>query len=338
LIFDRITKKKHFSSPETIILFVTMVFIIIVLSILLPDTFFSLRNFQSMAYQIPEFGLLALAMMIAMITGGIDLSVIATANLSGILAALILTKNITPETGEVQIILTIIIAIFGALILSSICGLVNGLLISYLRIPAIIATLGTMLFYSGIGMAITNGVGVVGFPKQFLAIGSGKFLIFPIPLIIFFIIIVIVSLILDKTLFGQQVYLLGTNPIAARFSGINNDIVLIKTYMLTGFLAGMSSIIMISRVNSAKVGYGSTYLLQAILVVVLGGVNPNGGHGKIFGVIMGILMLQILQSAFTLFGFSPYAKKLIWGLMLLIVMAINFIYAKHMENKIKLKK
>ena len=103
MIFDRITKKMHFSSPETIILFVTMVFIIIVLSILLPDTFFSLRNFQSMTYQIPEFGLLALAMMIAMITGGIDLSVIATANLSGILAALVMTNYITPETGKCKL-------------------------------------------------------------------------------------------------------------------------------------------------------------------------------------------------------------------------------------------
>lgn len=335
MLFSKIIKKMN---ANTLILFFVTIIIVIMLSILLKDTFLTIRNFQSMAYQVPEFGLLALAMAIAMITGGIDLSVIANANLSGILAALVMTNYITPETGEMQVILYIILAIFSALTLSSMCGLLNGLLISYLGVPAILATLGTMIFYSGVGMAITEGKGVVGFPDQFLEIGVAKISIFPIPLIIFVIAVVIVSLILSKTSLGQKIYLLGTNPIATRFSGINNDIVLIKTYILTGFLAGMSSIIMISRVNSAKIGYGNTYLLQAILVVVLGGVSPYGGRGKVSGVILGIIILQTLQSGFTLFGFDPYSKRLIWGLMLLLVMVINYVNAKRQEKISKKEK
>jgi len=335
LLFSKIIKKVN---TNIVILFFVTIIILVMLSILLKDTFLTIRNFQSMAYQVPEFGLLALAMAIAMITGGIDLSVIANANLSGILAALVMTNYITPETGEMQVTLYIILAIFSALALSSMCGLLNGLLISYLGVPAILATLGTMIFYSGVGMAITAGKGVVGFPDQFLEIGVAKISIFPIPLIIFIIAVVIVSLILSKTSLGQKIYLLGTNPIAARFSGINNDIVLIKTYILTGFLAGMSSIIMISRVNSAKIGYGNTYLLQAILVVVLGGVSPYGGRGKVSGVIMGIIILQSLQSGFTLFGFDPYSKRLIWGLMLLLVMVINYVNAKRQEKISKKEK
>lgn len=335
MLFSKIIKKVN---ANILILFFVTIIILIMLSILLKDTFLTIRNFQSMAYQVPEFGLLALAMAIAMITGGIDLSVIANANLSGILAALVMTNYITPETGEMQVILYIILAIFSALALSSMCGLLNGLLISYLGVPAILATLGTMIFYSGVGMAITEGKGVVGFPDQFLEIGVAKISIFPIPLIIFIIAVVIVSLILSKTSLGQKIYLLGTNPIAARFSGINNDIVLIKTYILTGFLAGMSSIIMISRVNSAKIGYGNTYLLQAILVVVLGGISPYGGRGKISGVILGIIILQTLQSGFTLFGFDPYSKRLIWGLMLLLVMVINYVNTKRQEKISKKEK
>ena len=335
MLFSKIIKKVN---TNIVILFFVTIIILVMLSILLKDTFLTIRNFQSMAYQVPEFGLLALAMAIAMITGGIDLSVIANANLSGILAALVMTNYITPETGEMQVTLYIILAIFSALALSSMCGLLNGLLISYLGVPAILATLGTMIFYSGVGMAITAGKGVVGFPDQFLEIGVAKISIFPIPLIIFIIAVVIVSLILNKTSLGQKIYLLGTNPIAARFSGINNDIVLIKTYILTGFLAGMSSIIMISRVNSAKIGYGNTYLLQAILVVVLGGVSPYGGRGKVSGVIMGIIILQSLQSGFTLFGFDPYSKRLIWGLMLLLVMVINYVNAKRQEKISKKEK
>lgn len=322
---------KRIDSNLLILVIVTIV-LLTVLSILLKGSFLSLRNFQSMAYQFPEFGLLALAMGIAMISGGIDLSVIANANLSGIIAGIILTQNISKETSGNQLMLIIIVAILSALVLSTLLGMFNGLLIAYLAIPAILATLGSMILFSGIAMAITEGVGVVGFPMPFLYIGFGQLSIFPLPLVIFLVIAMFVAIVMNRSALGQKIYLLGANPIAARFSGIENNIVTIKTYMLTGFLAGLSSIIMISRVNSAKVGYGDTYLLQAILVVVLGGIDPAGGEGKISGVILGIIILQSLQSAFTLFGFDPYSKRLIWGLMLLMVMIINFINKKHQER------
>jgi simple sugar transport system permease protein len=314
------------------ILFIILVLVILILSVLLPGHFLKLRNFQSMAFQFPEFGLLALAMTLAMITGGIDLSVIATANLTGIIAALIMTKSITPEAGGSFIALIIIVAIAVALLLAIICGLINGFLIAFLGVPAILATLGTMIFYSGVGMAITKGIGVVGFPESFLAIGSGKILAFPIPLIIFVAVTIVVAIVLRKTSFGMSMYFVGANPIAARFSGININLTLLRTYMTTGLLAGLSSIIMISRFNSAKVGYGDTYLLQAIVVAVLGGIDPYGGYGRVIGVVMGIIIMQALQNAFTLFGFTPYAKGLIWGLVLIMVMIINFITARYQEK------
>lgn len=323
--------------PHTAVLAVIMIGMFVVLGILLQGQFFSLRNLQSMAYQFPEFGCLALAMTIAMISGGIDLSVIANANLCGIFAAFILTKMVTPESGEAQVFFVIGLAIITALCLSLLCGLFNGFLIAFVGIPAILATLGTMIFYTGIGMAITEGAGVVGFPDQFLFIGAGKIGILPIPLLIFIVAAGLVALVLNKTTFGQSLYLFGANPIASLFSGIHNTSVLIRTYMISGLLAGCSSIIMISRVNSAKVGYGDTYLLQAILVAVLGGVDPYGGRGKVAGVVMGVIILQSLQNAFTLFMFTPYAKRLIWGLMLLLVMVINFVNVKYQERSRRLK-
>lgn len=334
-LFSEKTLKK--ADPHITVLAIIMVGIFLVLGILLRGQFFSLRNFQSMAYQFPEFGFLALAMTLAMISGGIDLSVIANANLCGIFAAFILTKMVSPETQGFQIILVIALAILTALGVSLLCGLLNGMLIAFIGIPAILATLGTMIFYTGIGMAITEGVGVVGFPEQFLFIGAGKIGILPIPLLIFIVGTAGVALILNRTVFGQSLYLFGANPVATLFSGIHNTSVTIKAYMLSGVLAGCSSLIMISRVNSAKVGYGDTYLLQAILVAVLGGVNPYGGRGKVAGVVMGIIILQSLQNAFTLFMFTPYAKKLIWGLMLLLVMIINFVNQKYQERSIRRK-
>jgi simple sugar transport system permease protein len=308
------------------ILIIITVFVLFLLGLLLKDKFFSLNNFQSMAFQIPEFGFLALAMSITMLSGGIDLSLVANANLAGILAAYVLTGKVIPINGNETTI--IILACFVALFASTLAGVLNGLLISKLSVPPILATLGTMTFYNGISMALTSGQGVVGFPEAFLDIGSKDIINIPIIFILFIIATVIVSFFLEKTTTGRRIYLLGENPIASLFAGIKNENLITRVYLLSGLLAGFASIIMISKVNSAKVGYGDTYLLQAILVAVLGGIDPNGGRGRVIGVMLGIFILQFLQSAFTLFAFTPYAKKLIWGFMLLLVMVINFLVGK----------
>jgi len=321
----RSSKRNIQTDPTLITLVVIAVLVLGVLAILLGKTFFSANNFQSMAYQIPEFGFLALAMTLTMLTGGIDLSAVANANLSGILAAYFLSGAIIkPESGISEGWL-IIIAVAAALLVSTLCGLFNGFLIAKVSIPPILATLGTMTFYSGIGMAITEGKGVVGFPESFLAFGTAHLAGVPYIFIVFLLAVILVSVVLGKTPRGKSIYLFGENHTASLFSGIENEKLTLIVYALAGLLAGCASIIIITRVNSAKVGYGDTYLLQAILVAVLGGIDPNGGRGRVFGVILGIIILQALQSAFTLFTFTPYAKKLIWGFMLLVVMIINYI-------------
>ena len=322
---------------KTIVLFIIMVGVFAMMAIFLPDKFLTVINFQSMASQIPEFGLLALAMMLAMMTGGIDLSVVSITNLTGVIGAIILTKFVNPQMGEGQIILIIILAILAIIASSLICGLLNGVLIAHIGVPPILATLGTMGLYLGIAIVITRGHGVTGFPDEFLLIGSGTIGIVPIPLIIFIACALIVALVLNKTSLGLSIQMLGSNPVATRFAGINNNNILIKTYIMTGILAGISSIIMISRVNSMRPGYGYAYLLTAILVIVLGGVNPNGGFGTVTGIVMGVIILQTLQSGFNILAFSPFFKKFIWGFMLLLVMVINFFIAKYQQRSRKLK-
>ncbi len=317
---------QRFLRHETtlIILVVITLGVLLTLWVLLGNQFFSLNNFQSMGYQIPEFGFLALAMAVTMLTGGIDLSVVANANLAGILAAFVLTRRLGfltsyPDAGVV------VIACLVALAVASIAGFINGLLISKLSVPPILATLGTMTFYNGISMAITSGEGIVGFPEMFLKIGSEHIANIPLIFLLFVLASIVVGFMLEQTSTGVSVYLYGENKIASMFAGLRNENLIVRVYFLSGLLAGFASIIMISRFNSAKVGYGDTYLLQAILVSVLGGIAPEGGRGRIIGVVLGIFILQALQSAFTLFAFTPYAKKLIWGSMLLLVMVINFL-------------
>ena len=311
---------------HTTVLIGMLIAVLLILLVLIGHDFYRINNLRSMGFQIPEFGFLAIAMSLAMISGGIDLSIIATMNLAGILGAMLLTNEgaIAALGAGPVIILAILIILFA----SGICGLVNGLLISKLGVPPILATLGTMMFYSGVGMGLTGGEGVVGFPSEFSKIGNATIAGVPAPLILILLSFLILGYILKNTIWGRSLYFVGESKVAARFSGLNNAMVIIKTYIISGLLSGGAAIILMSRVNSAKVGYGDTYQLQAILVAVLGGIDPDGGSGDLKGVLLGIIILQSLQSAFTIFTFSPYAKKLIWGLMLLLVMIINFIRLK----------
>lgn len=317
-------------------LLIMMVLVIAVISILLPDKFLTLINFQSITSVIPELGLLAIAMTLSIITGGIDLSLVSITNLCGVIMALILTKlGMAGGEGAASTGLIIIFAIVVGLLLSIVCGLLNGFLISFFGVPPILATLGTQGLFIGAAVVITKGHGIFGFPEPFLFIGNGRLGIFPMPLIIFIVCVAGVALFLSKTRLGMSMYMLGSNPIASRFSGIQNEKIIIRTYMITGLLAGIASIIMISRVNSMRPGYGYAYLLQAVLIAMLAGVDPSGGHGRIVGVIMAIITLQTLQSGFNILALSPFFRKFIWGLMLLLAMVINYLVA---ENRGRFKK
>jgi simple sugar transport system permease protein len=313
-----------------------MILLTVIISVALPNKFLRLLNFQSMFSQIPEFGLLAIAMMVAMISGGIDLSVVAITNLTGVVSALILKNMITPEMAGSQAFLIMALAVLTAIGVSAVCGLLNGVVISKFGVPPILATLGTQGLFLGVAIAITEGHGISTFPEKFLFIGSGMVGVIPMSFIIFVVIAVLVYLFMNKTRLGLSMYMVGSNPTVSKFAGVNNDDVLIKTYVTTGLLAGVSSVIMISRVNSMRPGYGSAYLLQAILVVILGGVDPYGGYGSVLGVVMGIIILQVLQSGFNILSFTPFFKKFIWGFMLLIVMIINFFVSRYQQRAKKL--
>jgi simple sugar transport system permease protein len=293
------------------------------MSLFLPEKFLTLTNFQSIASQFPEYGLLAIGIMLSMITGGIDLSVVSIANLSGVVGAMVLATHISAQSIGISPWTIIFFAIIACLAVSFICGMFNGFVITLMGVPAIIATLGTNGLFMGLAIILTEGHGIRGFPEQFLFIGSGTILNIPIPLIIFIAVALLVSLMLAKSSFGFKMYMLGANPIVSRFSGTSNNMVLVRTYILSGLLAGIAAIIIISRVNSMRPGYGYAYLLMGVLIAILGGTNPEGGRGGILGLAMAIIILQVLQSGLNILGFSPFFKKLIWGLMLIFVMVIN---------------
>jgi simple sugar transport system permease protein len=309
-------------------LFVIMVAIFVVMSLARPDIFPTLSNFNSMSVQFPEIGILAIAIMLTMLTGGIDLSVTSTANLCGIVTAIILTDLVPPTAAGPQVVLGMAVALVVAVAIGLACGRFNGYLISRVGITPILATLGTMTLYMGIAIAITKGTAMFAVP-QFLWLGSGTIAGFvPVPLILFAVVALVVALILNRTAFGFRLYMMGTNATAARFSGINNARMLVHTYLLSGLLASIAGLIFLARSNSAKADYGSTYVLQAILIAVLGGVNPSGGFGKIAGLVMALLSLQFLSSGLSMllirYSGSNFLKEFAWGALLIAVMVIDY--------------
>jgi simple sugar transport system permease protein len=309
---------------DNLTLLVIMAGTILAMSIFLPEKFLTVTNFQSMSSQFPEYGLFAMAIMLTMITGGIDLSVVSIANLSGVAGALVLASHVKAQALGISPWAIILLAILAALAVSLICGWINGFIITAVGVPAIIATLGTNGLFIGIAIILTEGHGIRGFPEEFLFIGSGTVLGIPMPLIIFICVALVVSLMLKKSSQGFKMYMLGSSPLVTRFSGISNNRVLVKTYVMSGLLAGIAAIIIISRVNSMRPGYGYAYLLLGVLLAILGGTNPEGGRGGVLGLCMAIVILQVLQSGLNILSFSPFLKRFIWGLILILFMVVNY--------------
>ncbi len=312
-----------------------MALVFVLMSILIPRTFFSSQNIQSMLFQLSGFGFLVIAQMIAMVSGGIDLSIVSIMSVSGISAALIMTKFINETSSNLSTVLIVIFAILVALIVALACGFINGILIGYIGVPPILATLGTMSLFMGIGIIITGAKGIVGFPSGFLEIGTGSIYKIPIPFLIFIFISLLIALVLNKTVFGLQLYMMGSNPTASTFSGINNRLMLVRTYMLGGLMSGISALILIGQANSAKSGYGSGFLIQSIIAVILGGIDPAGGLGGISGVIIGIMIIQMIQSGFNMLGMNIFWTNIIFGTVLLIVMVINQYLGKDIFSRNK---
>lgn len=296
---------------------------IFVLMALVAPGFLSTNNVSSMMFQMPEFGLLALAMMVVIVTGGIDLSITYIAALAGVGAALMLTNGY-------GIMPAIIVAIIFALA----CGAFNGFVISKIGVSPILVTLGTMVLFEGIILAITKGNSISGFSEGYSLIGNGYYLgMVPFSLVIFAFFALFTAILMEKTSWGRSVYMYGSNDLATMFSGVKNSRILMKVYLYAALLAAVSAIIMTSRYNSAKVDLGSSYLLQSVAAAVLGGANIHGGYGKVIGTIYAVCIFQFIRNGLNLIGFHSSLVDVVIGAILILVLAMNFLSGE--LNKMK---
>ena len=296
--------------------------------------FYTVINFTTMASQFPEFGIMALGGMLCMITGGIDLSSVGVANVTSITMGMFMKTQMVE--GSISAF-TMIAAFAMAICIGMVVGAINGVLISKIKIPPILTTLGMNQLVTGISMVITGGNAVSDLPMNYAESINQKLLkvipgkrgvmqgVLPVQLIFFVVIALIIWFLLARTSFGKKIYMIGTNENVARFSGVKVDRMLIKTYAISGICAAIGGMIMLANYNSARSDYGSVYTLQCILIVVLGGVDPKGGRGKISGVMLAIILLRLLETGLNRFPqISSYYINLIYGAVLLLVMVLNY--------------
>ncbi|WP_159994562.1 ABC transporter permease [Roseomonas sp. 18066] len=289
-----------------------------------PERFLRPYVFESITFIAPELGLLAIAMMVAMLTGGIDLSVIGIANLSCILAGLFFHSVGGPRGPDlVNMPLPLVLAGIGiALATGVVAGAINGLLVSRMRVTPILATIGTGQIFTGICLVLTGGPAVVGFPAIWGQFGNGTVFGIAAPLVVFVVVAGLVWFVLARTAFGINLTLIGTNPRAAVFAGLRTQRTVFLSYVMTGALASVAGVLLSGRTNAAKSDYGVSYLLQAVLIAVLAGTNPAGGRGSVPGIALALVALMLLSSGLQIMRFSNFLVDLIWGGFLLLSIAL----------------
>jgi len=301
-------------------LFILLIVLTLSFSLVAGDLLFSPAGLQSMAGQLPELGLLSLAMMVSLLSGGIDLSIIATANLSALMVAFILVA-IPPEAEGVVLIAWQLGACLAGLATALSVGVLNGLLIGYLRVSPILATLGTMTLVKGLGVGLSHGSVISGFPAAIVFLGNGSLFSIPMPLILFLLIAMPMAIILGRTPLGLTILLFGSNERSLRFSGVNSRAMAMRIYTLSAVLAFAAGLVMMARFNSANAAYGESYLLITILACVLGGIHPAGGFGKVSGLLLALIILQIISTACSIMGVSQFLTLALWGAILIAASA-----------------
>jgi rhamnose transport system permease protein len=274
----------------------------------LNNRFLTLDNLLNQGRLTTEVGLIALPMTFIIITGGIDLSVGSIVGLCAILLGYSWKNFDFPLP----------LAIGFSLLVGAGAGFLNGLIITRVKVPPLIMTIATLALYRGLAEGISQAHSVRGYPTWFYFVGQENFLGVPAQLWLLLIAIIATGIVLDRTTFGRTLYAIGNNETAARFSGLPVDRVKLIIYTLSGFMAGLSAFVLVSRVTTTRSDMGSGYELDVIATVVLGGTSIFGGVGTIWGTVVGLVMIQLLKDGLALTGVKGDATIVVIGAVLIL--------------------
>lgn len=278
------------------------------------------KNIVNVLRQTSINGLLSIGMTFVILTGGIDLSVGSILAFGGVVGASFSSSAFAALSGTVHpVILSFAIGMLVGLGL----GLINGTLVGKWKIPPFVVTLGMLSVARGLTFIYTNGMPIPNIDKSFLVIGQGEFFAIPVPVIIFALVFLIAWVILYKTRFGRYVYAVGGNEKSAKISGINTRLIFLLVYGISGLLAALGGLILTARTTAGLPQAGTSYELDAIAAVVIGGTSLNGGQGTLVGTLFGALIMGVINNGLDLLGVSSYFQQLIKGAIIVIAVLLD---------------
>lgn len=277
-----------------------LVLLVLVLALLSPH-FLSWQNLINVLRQASIQFLLAAGLTLCVVAGGIDLSVGAVLGLSACVAAAVIVGG-QPGLG-----------VLAALAVGTACGLVNGVMVAYVRLPAFIATYGMLWIAHGLAYVFMKGEVIHGFPPGFRFIGAGHVGPVPTPILVMLAVLALLHLMLHRTRLGRAIYAIGGNPLAARLSGMPVRRHLVTVYALSGLLAAFAGLVVIARVNAADSGTGEDLLLASIAAVVLGGTSLFGGQGGVVGTAVGSVILALVLNGMNLLDVKTFWQAFVLG-------------------------
>ena len=301
-------KKKTANYIQDLGALIALILLVTVIGMISPE-FRTFGNFLSLLRQSSINGFIAFGMTCVILTGAIDLSVGSVLALTTALCAGMISSGVPVPAAMIL-----------ALLLGTIFGCISGLLVTKGRLQPFIATLITMTVYRGLTMIFMDGKPISNLGNSFAlkVVGKGNFYHIPIPVILFLLVFLVFLFLLQKTTFGRHIYATGSNAKAARLAGVNIEKTKLAAYAISGGMAALSGLILLSRLGSAQPTLGQGYELDAIAAVALGGTSMNGGRGKIWGTFIGILIIAVLNNGLNILGVSSYYQSVVKGLVILI--------------------
>jgi ribose transport system permease protein len=281
--------------------------------------FLQVRNLTNILRQQSYTGIIALGMTLVVIAGGIDLSVGSMMAFVGGITIYVL--NTFPPNS-----LTGVLAAIGfVLVFGSVCGFVNGFMVTKGRIAPFIATLGTMSIFRSLIQYFSGASNIMSKNTLYPKIGSGIVLGIPVPVWVFLILAVVMHFLLNNTRFGRYVCAVGANEQVARYSAINVQVIKLIPYVITGFTVGVTALLWSTRINCIQSsGDGTGYELEAIAAVVIGGTSMSGGKGSIVGTVLGAIMLGIINNMLVLGGVSSFLQQAVRGLVIIAAVLLQY--------------
>lgn len=301
--------------------FLILIFLVVLFSFIAPN-FMTFGNLRTLIRQVSFAGISAVGLMFVMISGGIDLSIGSQIVFSNVLLAIMMAEWKLPPAVAIPLILLVGTGL----------GAINGFLCIKLKIHPLIITLGTSAIFKGLGYIINRSRNIMGFPDSFRWFGQGYIWGIPVPVIVMVIVALIGAFILTKTYFGRQVFALGGNEEAARLAGVNIDRMKVLLFMICGFISAITTVLLLSRVFAGQTITGQGLEFDCLTAALLGGVSFKGGEGTIFGLMVGMLIIGVLNNAMQLATFPDFSQTVVKGSVLLIAVAFD-VYQKNRKAK-----